>query len=158
VFIPKCGRDSCGIPKDFRPISLTSFLLKTMWRLVVRFLRDEILVLMPLQHNQHAYQSGKSVEMALHQLVVWVEKATDQQETALGVFLDIERVFNNTSYDSMCVALAKHGVNYTIIQWIRATLEGWLAMVNLGGFSRSVEVSRGCPKVGVVTTPMVPCC
>ena len=34
VFIPKPGRSSyCG-PRDFRPISLTSFLLKTMERLV----------------------------------------------------------------------------------------------------------------------------
>jgi hypothetical protein len=145
VFIPKPGRDSCGIPKDFRPISLTLFLLKTMKRLVDRFLRDEILVLMPLQHNQHAYQAGKSVETVLHQLVVRVEKVLDQQETALGVFLDTERAFNNTSYDSMCIALAKHGVDYTIIRWIRATLEGWLAKATLGGFSRSVEVSKRLP-------------
>jgi len=40
VFIPKPSRDSCGIPKDFRPISLASFLLKTTERLVDRFLRD----------------------------------------------------------------------------------------------------------------------
>jgi len=158
VFIPNPGRDSCGIRKDFRSISLTSFLLKTMKRLVDRFLRDDILVLMPLQHNQHAHQAGKSVETALHQLVVWVEKVLDQQETALGVFLDTERAFNNTSYESMCVALAKHGVDHTIIRWNRATLEGWLAKATLGGFSRSVEVSRGCPQGGVVTALMVPCC
>ena len=48
-----------------------------------------------------------------------------------------------------CVALAKHGVDYTIIQWIRTTLEGQLATETLGGFSRSVEVSRGCPQGGV---------
>jgi len=37
VFIPKPGRSSyCG-SRDFRPISLTSFLLKTMERLVERF-------------------------------------------------------------------------------------------------------------------------
>ena len=90
VFIPKPGRSSyCG-PRDFRPISLTSFLLKTMKRLVDRFLRDEVLVSKPLHPNQHAYQTGKSVETALHQLVVRVEKALDQQEIALGVFLDIE--------------------------------------------------------------------
>jgi len=94
---------------------------------------------MPLHPNQHAYQAGKSVETALHQLVVWVEKAHDQQETALGVFLDIEGAFNNTSYDSMCVALARHGVNHTNIRWIRATLEGRLATATLGGFSRSAE-------------------
>jgi hypothetical protein len=70
---------------------------------------------MPLHPTQHAYQAGKSVEMALHQLVVWIEKALDQQETVLGVFLDLEGAFNNTSYDSICAALAKHGVSCTII-------------------------------------------
>jgi hypothetical protein len=39
VFIPKPTRDSYGGPKDFRPISLTLFLLKSMERLVERFLR-----------------------------------------------------------------------------------------------------------------------
>ena len=58
-----------------------------------RFLRDEVLVLNPLHPNQHAYQAGKSVETVLHQLVVRVEKALDQQEIALGVFVDIEGAF-----------------------------------------------------------------
>ena len=80
-----------------------------------RFLRDEILALQPLHPNQHAYQAGKSVETALHQLVVRVEKALDQQEIALGVFLDVEGVFDNTSYDSMCLALTRHGVDHTIV-------------------------------------------
>ena len=45
VFIPKPGRSSyCG-PRDFRPISLTSFLMKTMERLVDRFSRVKILAL-----------------------------------------------------------------------------------------------------------------
>jgi hypothetical protein len=72
-----------------------------MERLVDRYLRDEALALMPLHPNQHAYQAGKSVEMALHQLTVWVERVLNQQETALGVFLDTEGAFNNTCYDTM---------------------------------------------------------
>jgi hypothetical protein len=115
VFIPKPGRNSYCRPMDFRPISLTSFLLKTMERLVDRFLRDEILLLKSFHPNQHAYQTGKSVETALHQLVVRVEKALNQQEIALGNFLDIEGAFNSTSYDSMCAVLAGHAVDYTII-------------------------------------------
>jgi hypothetical protein len=96
------------------------------------------------------------LEKALHQQMVWVEKALDQQETALSVFLDTEGAFNNTSYDSMCVALAKHGVDHTNIRWIRANLEGWLATATLGGFSRSVEVSRSCPQGGVLS-PLLWC-
>jgi hypothetical protein len=90
MFIPKPGRNSCSGPGDYRPISLTSFILKTTERLVDRYLRDEALALVPLHPNQHASQAGKSVEMAIHQLVVQLEKALDQQETALGVFLDTE--------------------------------------------------------------------
>jgi hypothetical protein len=156
VFIPKPGRNSCCGPKDFRPISLTSFLLKTLERLVDRFLRDEILVSRPLHPNQHAYQAGKSVETALHQLMVWVEKALDQQEVSLGVFLDIEGAFNNTSYDNMCTALVIHGVGHIIVRWVRATLEGRRAIATLGSFSRSVAVSKGCPQGGVLS-PLLRC-
>jgi hypothetical protein len=106
VFIPKPGKATYGGPKDYRPISLTLFLLKTMERLVDRFTRDEMAVSSPLHPNQHAYQAGKSTDTALHQLVVRVEKVLDHKETALGVFLDIEGVFNNTSYDSISAMLA----------------------------------------------------
>jgi len=114
VFIHKPGRSSyCG-PRDFRPISLTSFLFKTIDRLVDKFLRDKMLVVQPLHPNQHAYQAGKCVETARHQFVVRVDKALDQQFT-LGVFLDIEGAFDNISYDSMCPALARHRVDQTIV-------------------------------------------
>jgi hypothetical protein len=59
VFISKPGRNSCNGPRDFRPISLTSFLLKTMDRLVDRYVREEALVQVPLHPNQHACQAGK---------------------------------------------------------------------------------------------------
>jgi hypothetical protein len=95
-----------------------------MERLVDRYLRDETLALRPLHPNQHAYQTGKSVDTTLHQLVVRVEKALDKREIAFGIFLDIEGAFNSTSYDSKCAALARHGVDHTITRWIRATLEG----------------------------------
>jgi len=114
-----------------------------------RFLRDKIFAFMPLHPNQPAYQGGKSVEMALHQLFVWMGKALDEQETALRVFLDTEGAFNNTSHDSICAALFKHGVNYTIVRCIRATLEGCLAVATLGRSSWNIEVSRSCPQGGV---------
>ena len=79
MFIPMPGRNTYSGPRDYRPISLTSFLLKTMERLVDRYLRDEALAIVPLHPNQHAYQAGKSVETALHWLVVRAEKALDQK-------------------------------------------------------------------------------
>ena len=116
VFIPKPRRGSHSGPKDFRLISHTLFLLNAMEKLVDKFLTDKALALMPLHPNQHDYQAGKSIATALHQVIAWVEKALDQQETAMDVFLDTEGVFNNTSYDSMCGALVRQGVRYTVVQ------------------------------------------
>jgi hypothetical protein len=116
VFIPKPGRNSYSGPRDYIPISLKSFLLKAMDRMVDRYLRDETLDIVPLHPNQYAYQTGKSVETALHRFVVRVEKALDQREIALGAFLDIEGTFNNTCYDTMCDALVRHGSEYTIVR------------------------------------------
>jgi hypothetical protein len=126
-----------------------------MERLVDRYLRDNALVLVPLHSNQHAYQAGKSVETALHQLVQ-VEKALDQKEIALGVFLDIEGVFNNTCYDTMCDALVRHGCEHTIVRWIRATLEGRVAVAAVNETSMRVAISRGCPQGGVLS-PLLWC-
>jgi len=156
VFIPKPGRSTYSGPRDYRPISLTSFLIKTIERLVDRYLRDEALAIVPMHPNQHAYQAGKSVETALHQLVVWAEKVLDQQEIALGAFLDIEGAFNYTCYDTMCDALFRHGSEYTIMRWIKATLEGRVAVATLNEISLRFTISRGCPQEGVLS-PLLGC-
>jgi hypothetical protein len=56
----------------------------------------------------------------------------------------------------MCAAIFKHGVNFTIVQRISATLEGRLATATLSGFSKSVAISRGCPQGGVLS-PLLWC-
>jgi hypothetical protein len=122
---------------------------------VDRYLRDEALALVALHPNQHAYQAGKLVETALHQLVR-VEKALDQHETALCVFLDTERAFTNTPYDTTCDALVRHGSEYIVVQWIRATLECRVAVATLGGLSAMIAISRGCPRGGVLS-PLLWC-
>jgi len=42
------------------------------------------------------------------QLMVWVEKARDLKDSALGVFLDVEGAFNYTSLDSKSTSLGRH--------------------------------------------------
>lgn len=44
------------------------------------------------------------------QLVLRVEKALDQHDTASGVFLGIEWGLNNTCYDKMFDALVRYGI------------------------------------------------
>jgi hypothetical protein len=114
------------------------------------------LALKPLHSNQHVYQAGKSVETAFYQLVVRFVKVLDKRELALGAFLDIERAFNNTRYDTMCEALVRHDSEYTIVRWIKATLEGRVAFATLNEISLRFAISRSCPQGGVLS-PLLWC-
>ena len=57
TFIPKPGKLNYAVAKAFRPISLTSFLLKGLEKLVDRYLRKSAV---PIHPRQHAFQAGKS--------------------------------------------------------------------------------------------------
>jgi hypothetical protein len=69
TLIPKPGKRDYNEAKAYRPISLSSFLSKTMEKTVDRHIRDSALKKYPLHRNQHAYQIGKSTETALHNVV-----------------------------------------------------------------------------------------
>lgn len=123
VFIPKPGKARYTDPKSFRPISLSSFLLKTLEKLVLRYVWDGNLKDHPLHMHQHAYIKGKSCESALHQLVGRIEKALEHKEIALGAFLDIQGAFDNTSSAAVMSAARAHGVSF-ITGYRRCYLEG----------------------------------
>jgi hypothetical protein len=69
------------------------------------------------------------------------EKALNQQPIAFGVFLDMREAFNTTCYDTMCDVLVRHRSDYTILRWIKATLEGRVAVTTLNVFSMRLKKS-----------------
>ncbi len=79
IFIPKSGKISHTAPGDFRPISLSSFLLKTLERMIDLYQRETIDLKM-LSARQHAYSKGRSTETALHELVRTIEKLNSVKE------------------------------------------------------------------------------
>jgi hypothetical protein len=56
--------------------------MKTMKKLVERHIRDGALKKDPLHRNQHAYQIGKSIEIAFHNVATCTESATEYKGTA----------------------------------------------------------------------------
>lgn len=67
VFIPKAGKINHSAVKDFRPISLSLFILKMAERLLdleVRIKVNKILL-----NSQHSYCKAKFTESALHEVI-----------------------------------------------------------------------------------------
>ena len=115
VFIPKPGKNGHIYAKDFIPISLTSFLLKTLERLVDRYLKIGPLVKHPLAATQYAYRECRSTETALHHLVSRVERQLEMKEYAIGAFLDIKGAFDSTSIDTIKQAMNRHDVPEALV-------------------------------------------
>jgi hypothetical protein len=147
IFIPKPERSSYELAKSFRPISLTSFLLKTMERLVDLHIKEGPLKDYPLNPMQQAYLKAKSTETAPHDLVYKIDGSL-----GLGVFLDVEAgVFDNTSFESMDDAASDHGVCSTINRWMDFMLRSRCVFVYIRRVRVHMSVRRGCPQGGVLS-------
>lgn len=150
IFIPKPGKSDYSEPKSHRPISLTSFLLKTLERLCDRHLRENALANIRLHPQQHAYSQGKSTESALHAVVSKVEEAIGSKSMCLGTFIDIEGAFDKTNFHSITSALVRHGVNPVMVEWIGNMLSKRIIRFSSSETQHAL-VARGCPQGGVLS-------
>lgn len=151
AFVPKAGRRDRINPKSHRPISLMSFMLKSMEKVLGLYIRLNCLAARPLNPRQFAYQPGKSTETALHHLVKKIEKSIEKGETAMSIFIDIEGAFDNTAFDSIRHAAERKGLGDNMIQWIRAMLESRIISTKVSCDEITVKATRGCPQGGVLS-------
>jgi hypothetical protein len=115
--IPKTNKTDYTQPRSFRPISLTSFLFKTLERLVLWHLEDAVLPANPLHKNQHAFRKDHNTEIPLSKLCTFIEKAMLRYEYAVVVFLDIEGAFDNITLEAIKIGMTKHKIPSHIQTW-----------------------------------------
>jgi hypothetical protein len=156
IFIPKPGKETYDIAKAFRPISLTSFMLKTLEKIIDRELRDTTLTNYPINPNQHAYHTGRSTETALHTLTTKIHTAINNNEYALCTFFDIAGAFDNAPAKSITNALHHRQANQLITTWITNLLKTRIVLTTKGNTTIKVKATRGCPQGGVLS-PLLWC-
>jgi hypothetical protein len=94
IFIPKIGKDDYSNTRAWRPISLMSFVFKTLERLILWHLEEMVLRSLGMHANQYAFRKGRSTESAISDTVDYLESKVLRGGFAIGVFLDIEGAFN----------------------------------------------------------------
>lgn len=150
VFIPKPGKASYATPKAYRPISLTSFLLKTMERIVDTMIKSRIPSDM-LKFKQHAYVKGRSVETALHEVVHDIERSFNEKMYTLAVCIDIEGAFNNVRTDTLIQSLDEFQVDRALRDWISHMLRNRWIMCGSQGVELRDRVAQGTPQGGILS-------
>lgn len=150
VFIPKAGKINHCTAKDYRPISLTSFLLKILERILDFSIRS-LFTVDKISKSQHAYLKGRSVETALHEVVKEAEKAIHHKQYSLAAFLDIEGAFNNVTTKAIKESLISLGVEDFLVRWIVNMLENRTVISKIGSNTTKISVNRGTPQGGVLS-------
>ena len=151
VFIPKPGKADYTDPKSYRPISLSSFILKGLERLIHWQLLDTNLKRKPFPKNLYSYREGISTETALHRTISKIESTLSNNQIAIVVFLDISGAFSEASIQGMLNALEKRNINKQLKDWIEHMLKNRKVTVYMGDSSANKELNRGTPQGGILS-------
>ena len=148
IFLPKPGKTTYSIPKSYRPISLSNFLLKALERLVV-WRMDRDMENFPIHPLQHGFTKGKSTESAISNTADYIEQNLYEKQHCLGLFLDISSAFDSISIDHIRQTLLDHGGTPDMVEWYYSYLGKRYLEVELHGDTVQLTTSTGFPQGGV---------
>jgi len=151
IFLPKPGKPDYSKPNSWRPISLTSFFLKTLERLIDKRIRTHEMCNYLVSNNQFAYLPGVSTETAISRFVGYVEKCRHNKEPVMAALADISGAFNNITVHSIERSLERMNINPCYRRWISFMLRHRILTSELMGTSVTIQVARGCPQGGVLS-------
>ncbi len=162
--VPSCFKCSTIIPvpkkpkitglNDYRPVALTSVVMKSFKRLVLAYLKASTGPL--LDPLQFAYRANRSVDDAVNMGLHFILQHLDRPGTYVRIlFVDFSSAFNTIIPDTLQNKLAQLSVPTSVCQWINSFLTDRQQLVRLGKFSSSTRTtSTGAPQ-GCVLSPLL---
>ena len=162
--VPTLWKTSCIVPvpkkprpselNDYRPVALTSQLMKTLERLLLSLLRPQV------QHAQDplqfAYRSAVGVEDAILYLLHCTYSHLDKGSGSVRIlFLDFSSAFNTIQPLMLQDKLLRMRVDTSLVSWITDYLTNRPQYVRLKNIlSDTVVSSTGAPQ-GTVLAPLL---
>ena len=148
-------KDSKAIPANYRPISLTSHIIKIFERVIrkkiVKFLEENKL----LFRNQHGFRAMRS---CLTQLLAHIDSILNNQLINVDtdvVYLDYEKAFDKVDFQILLDKLKAHNITGKLHQWLTNYLSNRRQTVVIQGTkSHEADVKSGVPQ-GTVLGPLL---
>ena len=151
IFISKPGKENYHEVKSFRMITLTSFQLKWLERLLLYHFNDDSNFQARLSAFQHRFRAGVSTETALHEFVRRIKLSLAKKRTALEIFLDIVGAFDNITHRGIADALRELEELPFLVHWIENLLRHRTVQVELNGVKIKREVKKGNTQGGILS-------
>ena len=153
--VPIFKKGSRSLAANYRPVSLTSHLVKLFERIMRSKLVEFIETRDIIHPDQHGFQKGKS---CLTQLLHHVEDVMSdmcRDENADVIYLDFSKAFDKVDHAILLKKLHLYGIRGHILQWLTNFLTGRHQRVIIDGkMSGAIPVVSGVPQ-GTVLGPLM---
>ncbi len=162
--VPSCFKHSTIIPipkkskitglNDYRPVALTSVVMKSFEKLVLAHLKD--ITGPSLDPLQFAYRANRSVDDAVNMGLHYVLQHQDRPGAYVRIlFVDFSSAFNTIIPNLLLPKLTQLSVPTSVCQWINSILTDRQQLVRLGKYTSSTcTISTGAPQ-GCVLSPLL---
>ena len=162
--VPICFKTSCIVPvpkksnitrlNDYRPVALTSVIMKVLEKFVLNYLRSVTKSIS--DPHQFAYRSNRSVDdavaLGVHHMLQHLE--TPRSYVRM-LFVDYSSAFNTIIPGKLYEKLLKMNIDMSICQWVLDFLLNRPQCVRIGKmFSGSLTLNTGAPQ-GCVLSPLL---
>ncbi|KAL0151761.1 hypothetical protein M9458_052912 [Cirrhinus mrigala] len=162
--VPDCLKRSTIIPvpkkskitglNDYRPVALTSVVMKSFEKLVLAYLKDITGPL--LDPLQFAYRANRSVDDAVNIGLYFILQHLDRPGTYVRIlFVDFSSAFNTIIPSLLHTKLNQLSVPSSICQWITSFLTDRQQLVRLGKFTSSSRTTNTGAPQGCVLSPLL---
>ena len=138
-------------PKNYRPVALTSHLIKIFEKVVrkhiVKYIEDRNLI----NPNQHGFRSGHSCLTQLVQHYDRILKAMEDGKNVDVIYLDYAKAFDKLDFNLTLQKIHKLGIRGKVHCWLESFLTGRSQTVHVMGKKSDPEpVISGVPQGSVV--------
>ena len=149
--IPLHKGGSRSEPSNFRPVSLTSHLIKTMERVVrvsmVSYLEYHLL----MDTSQHGSRTGRSTLSQLLQHQDEVVEALEEGFNLDTIYLDFSKAFDKCDHGILLQKIKKMGITGKLGRWIQSFLNNRMQKVMINKMkSKGSRIKSGVPQGSVL--------
>ena len=153
--IPVHKGGSRALPVNFRPVSLTSHLIKTLERIVRVSLVRYLELNMKMNPNQHGFRNQRSCLSHLLEHYDLVLSHLENGHNVDSIYLDFSKAFDKVDIGILCHKMKLLGICGTLAKWIHSFLTNRKQFVLVNGSISEVSwVKSGVPQ-GTVLGPIL---